>query len=256
MSSFPRFVINLAHDIERRSHMQAVLAALGMSAEFVPGVYGKELTSADREAVYDREKALRVYGVEMMNSEIGCYLSHYRLYERMVREQIPVALIMEDDLAVAPDFPAVVEELAHDPAPVWEVVRFESQRGRVLAPKRPCDEGVRVRDVGAGGLYRLRTHVLGFGAYLIRLEGAKKMLSYGRRIFMPIDQTMDRFWENGITPYVVRPFPVRQREDMVGRIGDRSNARRQAYGWDVKTMRRLTRLSDSVAKRLYLLTHP
>jgi glycosyl transferase, family 25 len=256
MSSFPRFVINLAHDIERRTHMQAVLAELGMTAEFVPGVYGKDLTPTVREAVYDRAKSMRIYGVEMMNTEIGCYLSHYRLYERMAREQIPVALIMEDDLAATPNFPAVASELANDPALVWEVVRFESQRGRVLEPKRRSDEGVRVRDVGAGGLYRLRTHVLGLGAYLIRLEGAMKMLSYGRRIFMPIDQTMDRFWENGITPYVVRPFPVRQRDDMEDRTGDRSKARRQAYGWDVKTMRRLTRLSDSFAKRLYLLTHP
>lgn len=253
-ATLPTFVISLARDEERRSHMRQQLAALAMAAEFVPAVDGRALSS-DELACYDRARALRIYGVEMMPTEIGCFLSHYRLYERMQREQIPVALIMEDDLEIRPEFPQILANLLSDPAPPWLVVRFESQRGRVREPRTRKDRGTIVRQLGAGELVRLNIHVLGLGAYLIRLEGARRMLRYGQRIFMPIDQTMDRFWESGIEPYVVRPLQVRQRPDLVSRIGTRAYERRAGVSLWVKLARRVQRMRDSVNKRLYWLRH-
>ncbi|MFT8891354.1 MAG: glycosyltransferase family 25 protein [Acetobacter papayae] len=252
MSFLRSFVINLEHDHTRRAHMQAQLEALGMQAEFVPAVNGRALCAADY-ALYDRQKALRIYGVEMMDTEIGCYLSHYRLYERMVREAIPVALIMEDDIEISPAFPAIINELIADPAPPWLAVRFESLRGRVREAKRTKFKGECVKPLHNAGLYRLHTHVLGFGAYLIRREGAEHMLRYGQRIFMPIDQTMDRYWENGITPYIVRPLPVHQRQDFESRIGARPPSRHVGQPLRVQIARRAQRLSDGLHKRLHAL---
>ena len=61
------------------------------------------------------------------------------------------------------------------------------------------------------------------------------MLTYGRRISRPIDQTLDRYWENGIVPYVVRPFPVRQHPAFKSEIGVRGKGglRRRAKPIDV-----------------------
>lgn len=250
----PCFVISLARDEERRSHMQAQLSALSLSAEFVPAVDGRNLVSTEL-AAYDRQRALRVYGVEMMPTEIGCFLSHYRLYERILREDIEVALIMEDDLEIRPEFPSILADLLADPAPAWLVVRFESQRGRVREPKTRKDRGTTVRQLAAGELVKLNIHVLGLGAYLIRREGARRMVGYGQRIFMPIDQAMDRFWESGIEPYVVRPMQVRQRPDLVSRIGTRAYERRAGVSVWVKFRRRLQRMTDSFNKRLYWLLH-
>ena len=250
----PCFVISLPRDEERRAHMQAQLSTLAIGAEFIPAVDGRTLSSTDL-AAYDRQRALRVYGVEMMPTEIGCFLSHYRLYERMLREGIEVALIMEDDLEIRPEFPAILAGLLADPAPPWLVVRFESQRGRVREPKTRKDRGTTVRELPAGELVKLKIHVLGLGAYLIRHEGARRMLAYGQQIFMPIDQAMDRFWESGIEPYVVRPMQVRQRPDLVSRIGTRAYERRQGVPlWD-KFRRRLQRMTDSFNKRWYWLRH-
>lgn len=250
----PCFVISLARDEERRAHMHKQLAALSMNAEFVPAVDGRRL-GQDELAAYDRDRALRIYGVDMMPTEIGCFLSHYRLYERIVRERIPVALIMEDDLEIRPEFPQILADLLADPAPSWLVVRFESQRGRVREPRTRKDRGTTVRQLAAGELVRLNIHVLGLGAYLITEEGARRMLRYGQRIFMPIDQAMDRFWESGIEPYVVRPMQVRQRPDLVSRIGTRAYERRAGVSLWVKLARRLQRMRDSFNKRWYWLRH-
>lgn len=248
------FVINLDRDSLRRGHMEKQLEKIGLKAEFVPAVDGRALSESDR-SVYDRDKALRVYGVEMMDTEIGCYLSHYRLYERMVRENIPVALIMEDDIEIDPSLPRIVDDLVTDPAPEWLVVRLESLCGRVREPKNAKFKGKSVKKLRDGELHRLGRHVLGFGAYLIRKEGAERMLSYGRRIFMPVDQTMDRYWDNGIVPYIVRPLPVYQRQDFESRIGARPPGRHVGQPLSLHLQRRWQRISDGLRKRLLAILH-
>jgi glycosyl transferase family 25 len=250
LRSVPTFVVNLPRDVARRQHMAQLLAERGLDAEFIPAVDGSTLSAAER-AAYDHDRALRVYGVAMMDGELGCYLSHYRLYERIVRERIETALVLEDDLEISPDLPAVVQGLVACDRN-WLIVRLESQRDRIRTPPSPEFVGRRVADLpGGAGLYRLRTHVLGTGAYLIRREGAARMLEYGRRIFMPIDHTLDRFWENGILPYVVRPFPVRQRSDFESRIGTRGPDRHKSQPFIIHLQRRLQRVGDSLRKRAF-----
>ena len=235
--------------------MTGVLEALALEAEFVTAVDGRALTEEERSA-YDRDRALRTYGVEMMPSEIGCYLSHHRLYERMVRERIDVALILEDDVRIDPVLPAVVRDVLACSFDEWLVVRLDCKRRHVAEPASARLRGRRVASLGGdAGLYRLRTHVLGVGAYLIRREGAARMIDYGGRIFMPIDHTMDRFWENGIVPYVVRPFPVSQGDDFGTHSAGRTTDRRAGQGWGVRSRRRLQRLRDGAAKRVFNLVH-
>jgi glycosyl transferase family 25 len=255
LRSLPTFVVNLPTDLVRRQHMTQLLAQLGMDAEFIAAVDGRALSHAER-AAYDHNRALRVYGVAMMDAEIGCYLSHYRLYERILRERIDTALILEDDLEISPALPAVVQDLVAGAGPDWLIVRLESQRERIRTPPSPEFVGTRVAELSGGaGLYRLRTHVLGAGAYLIRREGAARMLDYGRHIFMPIDHTIDRYWENGILPYVVRPFLVRQRSDFESRIGARGRDRHRGQPLVLHLQRRLQRIGDSLRKRAFNLSY-
>ncbi len=255
IDDLPIFVINLARDTERRAYMEDVLSAIGLKAEFIAAVDGRALTQEDLEQL-DEERALRVYGVNVLPSEIGCYLSHYRLYERIVREDIPYALILEDDLEFEPTFPQILQALLNSANGMWKVVRLTTLRGKVETGEHPKFAGKIVQKLGAGShLYRLSTHVLGAGAYLISQEGAKIMSDYGRRIFMPIDQTMDRFWENNLVPFVVRPFPAHQRQDFSSSIGERNPNRRHNMPFKVRFQRRVQRLQDSLRKRLFNVFH-
>lgn len=247
----PVFVINLARDTVRRAHMDAVLARVGLSATFVPAVDGRSLQAADR-ARYDPARALRVYGKPMLDAELGCYLSHDRLWQRLLDEGHAAALILEDDIEIDPALPGVLADLLA--CPDWLVVRLHTMRGRVLTPRRAAFRGREVATLRDGaGLFRLRTHTLGAAAYLIRAEGARRLLDYGRRIALPIDQTMDRFWENGIVPYVVRPFPVRQRAEFASSIGARAAGPQDELPLGALLRRRLQRAGDGLRKRLHLL---
>ncbi len=252
--ALPVFVINLQRQAERRQHMTALLDRLGMAAEFVNAVDGQALTPGER-AAYDPARARRVYGVEMRDGEIACCHSHNRIYARMVRDRIETALILEDDVTIDARLPGVISELLASPFRDWDVIRLDCKRGRVIDPPSPKFRGRQVLGLSDGaGLFRLQTHVLGVGAYLIRQEGAARMLKYAERIFMPIDQMMDRFWENGIIPYVVRPFPVHQGDEFGSHAGDRSlDQRRVGQPFAMKQARRLQRMVDGLSKRLFNL---
>ena len=255
MPAIPIFVINLQRDTERRRHMAELLDGLGLEPEFVTAVDGGALSNRERAAC-DRARSLRVYGREMTNNEVGCYLSHFRLYERIARDGIPISLILEDDVRISPDLPRILEELLACPFKEWLVVRLDSKRTQVVDPPAGKFLGKRVAEFSGGaGLYKLRTRVLGVGAYLIRYEGAVRMLAYGRRIFMPIDQTLDRYWENGILPYGIRPLPVQQGEDFGSSTGPRPIDGRRAQPLGGRLQCRMQRISDGVRKRAFNLAN-
>jgi glycosyl transferase family 25 len=247
------FVISLERAADRRRHMERLLEGLGVEAEFIPAVDGRALTASQR-ARYDARRARWHYRAEMTDSEIACYLSHYRCYERIANEGLPMALILEDDIAVGPQFLPVVQALAAQAEPEWSVVRLQTQRTRVSKPKSPKDAGSAIGDLPGGGLFRLGTHVLGGCAYMMRRSAAETMLSYGLRIVRPIDQTLDRYWENGILPYVVRPFPVWQHPEFGSQIGNRGRAVRTEERPSDALRGRLVRSLDGLNKRLFAAT--
>jgi glycosyl transferase family 25 len=247
---FKVFVISLERATRRRAHMQALLGRLGLEAEFVTAVDGQALTPVDRRQ-YDSKQAWLNYRAEMSDAEIACYLSHYRVYERICRDKLPIALILEDDIEIESGLVDIVSRLARQIDPEWTVVRLQSQREKVVHPTSLRTRGQAVCDLGPAALYRLDTHVLGGCAYLMRYRAAQTMLAYGWRISRPIDQTLDRYWENGIVPYVVRPFPVRQHPDFGSEIGARGRAVCvQARRRDV-LRGRLRRALDGVSKRAF-----
>lgn len=188
--SVPVFVINLERDGERRDFMQRQLANLGIVAEFIAAVDGKSLLPSEL-CNYDHHKALRVYGVGMIAGEFGCYLSHYRLYERIVRENISHALILEDDVDLSPHLMEIIKELVVDTDHEWCLVRLTTLRQQVENPVKDKYRGRLVQQLHHGGLYKFGEHSFGSGGYLISLQGAKLLLDYGRFIFMPIDCILD-----------------------------------------------------------------
>ena len=76
---------------------------------------------------YNREKRWRMFGCDLTPNEIGCYLSHFRLYEKIVEENIDRAVILEDDVDVSADFPSVLRAL-NDAPDDWEFIRLAGLR--------------------------------------------------------------------------------------------------------------------------------
>ena len=249
-SGFQVFIVSLDRAADRRAYMRNLIARLGLEANFVSAVDGRNLTAAQR-ACYSSPHARRVYGCDMTDGEIACYLSHLQVYRRMVEQGIETALILEDDITCVANLKSVVEDVMRLSAPAWQVMRLQSTKQSVSMPDEARGYGKLVGKAGGREVFRIRTSVLGGCAYLIRSTAAAAMLARSRRIEMPIDQTLDRYWENGIVPYVVRPMPVWHDDRFPSEIGERGRRLAPRSPSSIVLQRRAQRLVDSFNKRVF-----
>ena len=250
VDALPIFVISLKRRQDRFRHMQALLDAHGLKAEFVEAVDGSVLTPEQRR-LYDRRRALSVYGADMSDAEIGCHLSHLKVHQAVVDRGLDLALVLEDDIECDADFRDLLEGVLSARRREWLVLRLQSIKGGVIAGDKPATRGDFREGVRGRTIARVRSGVVGGCAYLIRREGAERMLRYAGRPFMPIDQAMDRYWENGIAPYVLRPFPVRQSPRIHSEIADRKT--QGTLCPYLTAVRRGRRAADGLNKRVFAL---
>jgi glycosyl transferase family 25 len=97
------FIISLPKDKKRREYLGSQLQKLDIPFSIANAVHGASLSAEELEASYDREKAVRLFNRELSKGEIGCALSHVSIYKKMVAENIPYALILEDDASILDD---------------------------------------------------------------------------------------------------------------------------------------------------------
>ena len=101
--------------------------------------------------------------------ELGCFLSHRAVLEKIVNNKIPISLIFEDDVILQKDFKSVLENLINCPYP-WEAVRFLGK------PKIATLMQTKVLTLYKDYyLTRLATSPGGAYAYIISYDGAKKL---------------------------------------------------------------------------------
>ncbi|CAD7286476.1 glycosyltransferase family 25 protein [Campylobacter suis] len=93
------FVINLKKDIEKKEKFIKTFEPIGLDYEFIEGIYGRGLSEDElRKSVYDYDNCFITKG------EVGCALSHLKIYQKIVDENIPYALILEDDTVFNSEF--------------------------------------------------------------------------------------------------------------------------------------------------------
>ena len=201
MQNFPVYVISLARATDRRRAICEQLDAVqGVSYEIVDAVDGSTLNLADYQHRLRQDLCRAHYSSEMSVGEIGCFLSHYNLWQRMVDEQTPYALIMEDDAVCADDLfesAAALPEVGWQ----WDVVLIgyvkRKHKAKVLCEVTPGRKLVRYRRPAWLAL-----------AYLMSLDGAKKMLKQCYEIRGGLDGVWREYWINQIAFYHLDPPAV------------------------------------------------
>ena len=202
----PIFVISLARAAHRREAMRERLNALGLQYEIIDAIDGAALNPADYENRLRQDKFRRKFGRNMLSGEIGCYLSHYQLWQRIVAEKTPCALVLEDDAALDEDLFSVVCAISNLQWH-WGVILLscETQKtpGRVLATIG--DKNWR--------LILCSRRLVSTAGYVISQQGARELLEHCREINAPIDVSYSEWWHSGIPFHCVVPSLVRQVEE-------------------------------------------
>ena len=234
------FVINLARATDRRVHMARQFEALGATeVEFFEAVDGRAL-DLDNAPLYDRQKRLDLYGIDLTPGEIGCYLSHYQVLRRIQNEGLERALVLEDDVVLHPRTFDVAERVAGLPQD-YEFIRFGGAREPAHLSLGPVMDGFELR--------RLLNVTSEMSGYAVSRAGAARLLACGAEMVRQIDVTVDRYWESGLPIYALHPYPVNPAA-FDSTIGDRVDVWKlpgMAH-WRKKT-KRLKR-AESIGKRV------
>ena len=92
----PIYVINLTKDKDRRIRCETQLKDMLENVHFVPAVDGNTLDPQCASLEwYDPNSHLH-----LTKGELGCAMSHYNIWQKIISENIPNAIILEDDFTV------------------------------------------------------------------------------------------------------------------------------------------------------------
>ena len=230
-------VISLA-DSRRREEFSRAAADACLPWEFFDGY--AELA---QPLHYSPEDAVRYFGRPLTPGEIGCYTSHFKLWEEFLISPSQQLVVMEED--VIADWKAVErlarEDLAKRGIHVLRLFSthpfpFDFCVYRFLSPH--------------AHLVRVRGLILGTQAYMLTRHGAEALLRAATKVVRPIDWEMSRYWSYGVTNYCISPYPVLERYGVSG-IGHAGRELELEKKGTRVAIRFLYRLRDRLARERF-----
>lgn len=156
------FLINMDSATKRLEDMNARLDAIGLKAERVPGVNGRELNYPIPE--FSELSYMLMHGRRTSPPEIGCYLSHVACANRFMGSDADIALILEDDVVFEKDFLEAIDEAIVNGCD-WDLLRLTTVSNGRKFPFRKL--------VGGRSLAIALTREKGSGAYLVNRRAGK-----------------------------------------------------------------------------------
>ena len=68
--------------------------SLGLEFHFINAIYGKDLSQDQVDNVYDEALSKKEFGRSLSRGELGCALSHISIYQKMIDEDIEIAIVL------------------------------------------------------------------------------------------------------------------------------------------------------------------
>lgn len=202
------FVINLERSTVRRASIQQQLNAQGIEFEFVKAVDGATLTDEYLAQISNMEELEKRPHI-MRKGMYGCILSHHGIYQRIVAEDIPYALILEDDIEIQPGFKAVLEDLESKIHPNEAILLFSQNNFMPTVFSKQHAEEVANNHLLA---YPMEPWALGSTAgYIISKAAAQGMVDYMLPLHIGPDAWIAFYRDKAIgslrclTPFLVKP---------------------------------------------------
>lgn len=222
--NYKTFVINLDKDTDRLDFISKQFTDLGMEFERLPAVLGK---TYDFSKEYIPELCLEKNGKLMNIGELGCALSHKRVWEKVVFEKLDFALVCEDDIRITvKDFKKILEKNINDNLKnhTWDYLQYDYQKPGIawmigwanqvkntflanknflFRIKHILYSIIKIPAVIAFGLFeglrnRYYKGVVDFkrdiyfaGCYMITHEGAKTLLGLAETLVYPADRVQN-----------------------------------------------------------------
>lgn len=202
------FLINLKKNADRLLQSKKRLDELGVAFERVEAIYGKDLSPEEKRRSVNKFRWWCAQGRKIREGEIGCALSHYKIYRRMIADKIDYACILEDDNLYEDNFKYVLDNVDKliDPCKPQVILLSNKVNKTVNVSKTVSQTDVTIvaakRDMGAY-------------SYVLTSLAAKNILNANFPMHVPCDYWL-RWVRLGLInlynaiPTVCHPCPMNQ----------------------------------------------
>ncbi|WP_324751889.1 glycosyltransferase family 25 protein [Roseovarius sp. Pro17] len=200
-------IIHLERARDRLPQVEATKAALPLRTHVMPAVDGQSMTKQQASAYAQRALSPR-YPFPLRPSEVATFHSHRACWQRIINDDMPAALILEDDLEIDTTVFLPALELANAHVLDGDFVRFPI--------KWREDTG---RDLATSGDIRLSQHdavALGMVAQLVTRGAAEALLTATERFDRPVDTFLQMTWVHGARILTAWPSGIREVSEQLG----------------------------------------
>ncbi len=237
-------VITLNPDSEKVQELLSHLAKQNLSAQVIAGVDGRAgFPKLAEEESIDQARSLKMRLIELSKSEVGCYLSHFRIIKNAYNEGLDRICILEDDVLIESDFGRVLSSLETLPDTIEHIRLMGLKMHKRKEVFSLSDSHTLTRPVKG---------LCGTQGYVISRSGMKKVLKHGSSISEPIDKFYDHFWDINLKSYCIEPHVIWERPIIESSIVKASRSEASRVGWK-KVKRHLIKMQRGFKRRVYLL---
>jgi glycosyl transferase family 25 len=219
----PIFVINLDGSTERLSKVEQELHKIGASFERVSAVDGRVMTEAERLQHYSPELNASNYYKALTPGEIGCYLSHRKVWKLIVERKLPAAIVLEDDFLAQSDLSGV--QALVDAKQTFDYVKLSDH------PNRPRKTSS-LKLLGKSELVMFDKIPARTCAQVVSANGAELLLKHSEKFGRPVDIDLQYWWEKEITVLGIKPFAFAPAPDVqsdISAIQNRSSVKKHPF---------------------------
>jgi glycosyl transferase family 25 len=198
------YLVNLERSQDRLKAVTPLCQELGFPFYRINAVDGYKLTDETLRQFVDCQRYQSLMGRSPYKGEVGCALSHIKIWKALLESPYSYALVLEDDVAFSPvKLRQLVLWLLKENS-LWDICNLDIGKRasghlvKTLASKdgyRICQEYFKT--------YRT-------SAYLINRKAARQLFNKALPLITPIDLYYTRHWELGVKYTTLHPSPVTQ----------------------------------------------
>lgn len=213
---------------------------------------GKALSEFNQ---YDDQGAQALLGRRLMNSELGCYLSHYGCAEKFLATDADYLVVLEDDMKIDADFhqqlQATLDYLDTHKNLDWYLVNIAAKK------KKFAKDITQINSMSLWHAFYFPIRGLGL---IWSRQGAQAFIQAGQIIRMPVDIFFQTWLSKngkglGVWPALVRPAGLDS--DILGTVATQGISRKEkenrAFSYGFKKQKRMWRDRAYAIKHLVLM---
>lgn len=191
LDSIPIFIINLKARPNKKKKTLAELKKNDLSGTFIEAFDGRylDIKNLEKRGIIKGDPDYR----PLRKGEIGCYLSHLKCWDLILKTGKPYGLVLEDDVVFTENFREEFNDVFHHIKDIpWDIIGL-GRRCKQSWFDKNCYEGTFIYK---GAFY---PSIVGYGAfaYIIKGTAINKLLETTFPISKPIDVVILEEQEKG-----------------------------------------------------------